>query len=109
MKIDRSFFYSGQHVTGPACVLVSIKFGATPEGGPRVIRKLAEGAVDSTPKFDLANHVTEILAGVSQANLELGGSLQVECIEVVPDDYPRPTQAQYVAYKIARAVLSGEV
>jgi len=40
-------------------------------------------------QFDLANHVAEVLAGVARANLETGGALEVEAIEVVPDDYQR--------------------
>jgi hypothetical protein len=53
--------------------------------------------------------VSEILAGVARANDELGISLEVEAIEVVPDDYPGRGQAEHVAYRIAMAVGRGDV
>ena len=108
MNIQRSVFYRYQHVTGPSCVLVSIRFGKTPSGGPIVVRLLAMDRTEAGIKFDLVNHVDEILAGVARANLETGGTLEVEAIEVVPDDYPTRTQAEYAAYKIAMAVYRGE-
>lgn len=109
MKIQRSVFYRYQHVTGPACVLVSLKFGMMPADGPHILRVLSEKTVDPVPKFDVKNHVEEILAGVERANSELNGNLQVEAIEVVPHDYPSKLQANHVAYKIACAVLNNEV
>lgn len=109
MKIDRSVFYRAQHVTGPACVLVSLKFGKTPDGGPLVLRVLTPRAIDPLPKFEVENHVAEVLAGVAQANKEFDGNLVVEAVEIVPDDYPRKFQAQHVAYEIACAVLSDQV
>jgi hypothetical protein len=102
MNIQRSVFYRYQYVTGPSCVLVSIRFGKTPPGGPFVVRLLA---MDRT---EAVIHVAEVLAGVARANLETGGALEVEAIEVVPDDYPKRAQAEYVAYKIALAVQHGE-
>jgi hypothetical protein len=108
MQIHRSLFYRAQHFTGPKCVLVSIKFGITPESGPAVVRLVAMTKSDATITFDLANHVSEILAGVDRANVEQGSALQVEAIEVVPDDIPGKGQAEYVAYKIALAVARGE-
>lgn len=74
-----------------------------------MIRILAPKSVDPVPKFDVDNHVAEVLAGVAQANNEFNGSLEVEAVEVVPDDYPRKFQAQHVAYKIACAVLNDQV
>jgi hypothetical protein len=91
MNIQRSVFYRYQHVTGPSCVLVSIRFGKTPGTGPTVIRLMSEGKRDSAPSFDVPNHVAEILSGVAKANREPGGDLEVEAIEVVPDDYPKKT------------------
>jgi hypothetical protein len=108
MNIQRSVFYRYQHVTGPSCVLVSIRFGKTPPGGPIVVRLLAMDRTEAGIQFDLANHVAEVLAGVARANLETGGALEVEAIEVVPDDYPKRAQVEYVAYKIAFAVQRGE-
>jgi hypothetical protein len=106
MDIHRQLSYRAQHVTGPKSVLVSIKFGSPPPQGPIVIRLVAMGKDDATIKFDLESHVAEVLAGVARANSELGGKLQVEVIEVVPDDYPGKGQAEHVAYKIALHVLT---
>ena len=64
---------------------------------------------DASVKFNLENHIAEILSGVAKANTDFSGSLEVEAIEVVPDDYPRKTQAEYTAYKIAAAVLQGDI
>lgn len=109
MEIHRSVFYRAQHVTEPTCVLVSIRFGKTPVGGPKVVRLLPIGKDEATVSFDLNNHIAEIISGVQKANQELGGDLEVEVIEVVPDDYPRKSQVEYVAYKIASAVLRNEI
>ena len=108
-RIQRSVFYRYQHVTGPKCVLVSVRFGKAPPNGPRVIRLLALDRTESAVQFDLANHVSEILAGVGRANSECGAFLEVEAIEVVPDDYPGKGQVEHVAYQIALAVGQGTI
>lgn len=109
MNIHQRTYYKVQHVTGPGCVLVSICFGVTPDGGPHIVRTLAGDRSESAISFDLENHVAEILSGVAKANSEFGGDLQVQEIQVVPDDYPKKTQAEYVAYKIACGVLTNEI
>ncbi|WP_143080708.1 hypothetical protein [Variovorax sp. YR750] len=108
-RIQRSVFYRYQHVIGPKCVLVSVRFGKAPLNGPPVIRLLAMNRTESAVQFDLANHVSEILAGVARANSECGTCLEVEAIEVVPDDYPGKGHAEHVAYKVAMAVGRGDV
>ena len=108
-RIQRSVFFRYQHVTGPKCILVSVRFGKVPAHGPTLIRLLAIDRTESAVQFDLSNHVSEILAGVARANSELGSRLEVEAIEVVPDDYPGKGQAEHVAYQIAMAVGRGEV
>lgn len=108
MNIQRSVFYRYQHVTGPSCVLVSLRFGKTPPGGPTVVRLLAMDRHETALQFDLDNHIAEVLAGVARANADAGSDLEVEAIEVVPDDRPQKSQAEYVAYKIAVAVQRGE-
>ncbi|BEP65106.1 hypothetical protein GmRootV213_56600 (plasmid) [Variovorax sp. V213] len=108
-RIQRSVFFRYQHVTGPKCILVSVRFGKVPAHGPTLIRLLAMDRTESAVQFDLSNHVSEILAGVARANSELGSRLEVEAIEVVPDDYPGKGQAEHVAYQIAMAVGRGEV
>jgi hypothetical protein len=109
MHIHQATFYRAQHITGPGAVFVSIRFGQSPADGPRVVRMLAGVKTDSSVSFDLENHINEILRGVEAANAECGGSLQVEEIQIVPDDYPKKGQAEYVAYKIARGVLRHEI
>jgi hypothetical protein len=109
VDIQRTVFYRYQHVTGPGCVLVSLKFGVMPASGPRIVRLLAEDKAEPKVAFDLDAHVKEILEGVAQANSELNGQLQVEVIEVVPDDYPQRGQALYTAHKIACAVLQNAI
>lgn len=105
MDIRRIVFHRAQHVTGPSAVLVSIQFGKMPAGGPRIVRLLAAGKQQAEVSFDLENHVAEILSGVARANQELRGALEVETIEVVPDDYPHQAQAEHLAYQIALAAL----
>ncbi|WP_159106156.1 hypothetical protein [Herbaspirillum sp. B65] len=109
MEIERSTFYRAQHITGPAAVLVSIKFGKMPVEGPTVLRILPKQMIDPAPKFDVENHLAEILAGVAQANHELDGQLEVQAVEIIPDDYPKKFQVQHIAYKIACAVLENQV
>lgn len=109
MHLQRDVYYRAQHVTGPKAVLVSIKFGVSPAAGPPVVRRVAMDRSDSTVKFDLENYTQEVLAGVARANGELSGSLQVEQIEIVPDDYPGKGQVEHVSYQIASAVLRGAI
>ncbi|WP_167333989.1 hypothetical protein [Variovorax atrisoli] len=103
-RIQRSVFYRYQHVTGSTCVLVSIRFGTAPPDGPRIVRLLALDRTESVVQFDLSNHVSEILSGVGRANSECGAFLEVEAIEVVPDDHPGKGQVEHIAYQIALAV-----
>ena len=109
MTVHRSTFFRYAHVTGPGHVLVSIRFGKRPAGGPAVVRMLASDDNDATMQFHLDDHVAEVVSGVAQANTELGGALEVEAIEVVPTDKPQKGQAHSAALEIARSVLRGEV
>lgn len=109
MSITESTYYRRQHVTGPGCVLVSIKFGETPEDGVLVVKRLGLNQGDAQVQFDLERHVLEIVEGVKEANLKYGGDLQVQEIEVVPNDYPKQGQARYAAYKITEHVLEKNI
>lgn len=100
-------WHSKSHITGPAAVLVSIAFGETPEAGPLVTKSLSVAKTDGTVAFDLDRYVREVVEGVSKANKEFGGDLSVAQMRIVPDDYPSPGQVAYVAYKIAKYVLTG--
>lgn len=106
MNIIQSTYYRKQHVTGPGCVLVSIKFGVTPKGGVLVVKRLGLNQESTQIKFDIERHTNEILDGVQEANLKYAGNLQVQEIEVVPTDYPKPGQAMSAAFQIAEHVLS---
>jgi hypothetical protein len=54
--------------------------------------------------MDIGSYVAEALDGVSEVNRELGISLEVAEIEVVPDDYPTIGQVRHCAMLIARHV-----
>jgi hypothetical protein len=109
MSITESIYYRRQHVTGPGCVLVSIKFGVTPESGVLVVKRLGLNQDDAQIQFDLERHKAEILEGVQEANTKYSGDLQVQEIEVVPNDYPKAGQAKYAAFKIAEHVLGKNI
>jgi hypothetical protein len=109
MIARRGQFYALQHVTGPGHVLVSLKFGQRETSVPEVVRLPPISSADDALQFDLDRHLQEIESGVAAANRELGGSLRVAAVEVVPDDRPQRGQAEAAAYRIARAVLQNEV
>lgn len=52
--------------------------------------------------------VAAMLAGVAKANLEASTALEVEAVELVPDDSPKRAQSEYLTYKDALAVRHGE-
>jgi hypothetical protein len=106
LTIQRTPVFRAHRIDGPYGVLVSLRLGQRP-GPPSIVRLLTEGKDDPVIRFDLQRHIAEVLAGVARANREAGGSLQVESIEVVPDDTPRAGDAEQLAYEIARAVLTG--
>ena len=109
MSIHESTYYRRQHVTGSGCVLISIKFGQTPEGGVLVVKRLALKQKDAEIQFDLNRHIEEILEGVQSANEKHNGNLEVQEIEVVPNDYPHRGQAMSAAFKIAEHVLTKNI
>jgi hypothetical protein len=99
-QISTATYYRMSHVTGPGCVLVSLKFGATPERGPWVtIRAEREAVIDTN--MDVEAYVTEVIAGVAAANIELGTAIEVEEIEIVPDDFPTSGQVRHCAKSLA--------
>jgi hypothetical protein len=107
-RIKATTWYTLDHVTGPSALYLAISFGLTPPGGPRVERRLRTSTTDATYKFEVERCVTEILAGVAEANERCGGAIAVEAIQFYPDDYPSPWQAKYVAYRIARRALEDQ-
>ncbi len=99
-EIRSDTYYRLSHVTGPGCVLVSLRFGTMPAKGPWVsIRAAREAPVD--PLMDVDAYVAEVLAGVADANMELGSSIEVEEIEIVPDDFPTRGQVRHCAKTLA--------
>ncbi|VUD63752.1 hypothetical protein TDB9533_03176 [Thalassocella blandensis] len=90
-------------------MLVSIKFGKTSENGVLVVKRLGKDQSEAKILFDLDRHLGEVLDGVQEANQKYGGNLQVQEIEVVPDDYPQKGQARYAAFQIAEHVLGKNI
>ena len=74
-----------------------------------MVKRLGLKQEDAKIQFDLERHVNEILEGVQDANVKYGGNLQVQEIEVVPNDYPKKGQARYAAYQIASHVLGKNI
>ena len=109
MSIHENIYYRKQHVTGSGCVLVSIKFGKTPEDGVLVVKRLTLKQKDTGIQFDLSRHIEEILEGVQSANEKHDGNLEVQEVEVVPNDYPQRGQAMSAAFKIAEHVLTKSI
>jgi hypothetical protein len=95
-QIRTATYYRMSHATGPGCVLVSLNFGGTPKGGPSVTIRAAREAVIH-PNMDVDAYVAEVIAGVADANVELGTAIEVEEIEIVPDDFPTPGQVRHCA------------
>ncbi len=76
-----------------------------PDGGPCVVFR---GALKSIvePKMDVAAYVQEALDGVKDANEAHQGELEVEEIEIVPDDYPTKGQVRHCAKTLAESMLT---
>ncbi|ODA34964.1 hypothetical protein A6X21_04825 [Planctopirus hydrillae] len=89
-------YYRMSHVTGPGCVLVSLRFGTTPDKGPWVTIRAARGTLID-PSMDVDAYVAEVTAGVADANGELGSAIEVEEIQIVPNDFPRLGQVRHCA------------
>ena len=99
-EIRTATYYRLSHVTGPGYVLVSLRFGSMPAKGPWVtIRAAREAPID--PRMAVDPYVAEVLAGVADANAEHGSSIEVEEIEIVPDDFPTAGQVRYCAKQLA--------
>jgi hypothetical protein len=99
-EIRTDTYYRLTHVTGPGCVLVSLRFGSMPAKGPWVtIRAAREAPID--PRMDVDAYVAEVLAGVADANANLGSSIEIAEIEIVPDDFPTAGQVRYCAKRLA--------
>lgn len=107
-RIKARTWYTLDHVTGPSALYLSLCFGETPPQGPRIERRLRDGATDSSFKFDVVRCVAEILAGVEEANARCDGAVQIEAIQFYPDDYPAPYAAKLVGYRLARRALADQ-
>ena len=95
------------HVTGPGCVMVSLRFGTTPESGPWLIRRSAINS-DVEPQMDIKEYVAEVLSGVASGNEQHGTSLEVEEIEIIPDDFPTKGQVAHCASKLVEFAINQE-
>jgi hypothetical protein len=95
------------HVTGPGHVLVSLRFGKQPVAGPWItLRASIDAPVE--PMLDVKAYVQEVLIGVADANEAHGTHLEVEEIEIVPDDAPTKGQVRYCARKLTEFKSTGE-
>ncbi|MBK1877087.1 hypothetical protein [Pelagicoccus mobilis] len=100
-RVSEKTYYSAQHVTGPGCVLVTLRFGKTPKDGSIVFKKaLVDG--DGEVKHDVERFVKEVEEGIDQANKEMNDSVEVEEIQIVTDDYPMVGQVARVSYWITK-------
>ena len=109
MSIICNKYYKKQHVTGPGCVLVSLSFGELLDSGVVITKKASLKNSDSEIKFKLDEYISEVIDGVAEANVKHNGDLQVNEIEVNPDDYPTKGQVKYAAFKIAEYLLTNDV
>lgn len=80
-----------------------------PEKGLIVVKRLSIKQNDTETGFDLKRHIDEILSGVKRANEKYSGSLEVQEIEIVPNDYPKRGQAMSAAYEIAEYILTKNI
>ena len=100
-RVSEKTYYSAQHVTGPGCVIVTLRFGKTPKDGPIVVKKaLVDG--DGEVKHDVERFVKEVEEGTDQANKEMNDSVEVEEIQIVTDDFPTDGQVAYASYSITK-------
>ena len=95
------------HVTGPGCVLVSLRFGREPEEGPWITFRSAIEA-HTEPMMDVDEYVREVREGIAEANRTHNTNLEVEEIEIVPDDSPTKGQVRYCAMKLAEHQINSE-
>lgn len=95
-EIYSDTYYRMSHVTGPGCVLVSLRFGSMPPSGPWVtIRAAREAQIE--PMMDVDAYIAEVLEGIAVANQELKTNIEVQEIEIVPDDHPTRDQVRHCA------------
>ena len=89
-------YFRMSHIAGPGCVLVSLRFGKTPAKGPLVtIRAAREGTIG--PMKDIDRYVEEAIEGIAEANQIHGTTVELEEIEIVPDDCPTEGQVRHCA------------
>lgn len=103
-EIRKDTYHRMTHVTGPGCVLVSLRVGVKPDTGACVTFRTARDVIVE-PDFDIDKYVAEVMAGVREANNEFSGNLEIEEIEIVPDDFPREGQVKFCAYSIAKSII----
>ena len=106
-RIRTDTYVRMSHVTGLGCVLVSLRFGCEPESGPVITVRSSLGKV-ARPSLDVERYLQEVLEGVSEVNKRLGADLDVEEIQIVPDDYPTEGQVRYCATKLAEHTINSE-
>jgi hypothetical protein len=106
-QLKRDTYHRMSHVTGPGCVLVSIRFGTTSESGPLITLRSAIGK-NMEPRMNVTEYVEEVLRGVASANEEHQTTLEVEEIEIIPDDFPTKGQVTHCASKLVEFAINEE-
>lgn len=95
------------HVTGPGCVLVSLRFGVMEDDSPRVVLRGTPEEM-ARPLPDVDAYVKEALEGVAMVNEVHGSAVAVEEIEILPGDYPTPGQVRHCARKLAESYIGAD-
>lgn len=98
-------YYRMTHVTGPGCVLVSLRFGTPPPAGPYItFRAAREAMVD--PMMNVDAYVAEVHEGVKEANEAHQSKVRVLEVEIVPDDHPTKGQVRHCARTLAENYIT---
>ena len=57
------------------------------------------------PMHDIDRYINEVISGINEANRRHGTNIQLEEIEIVPDEYPTEGQVAYCAMQIAELYI----
>ena len=103
-ELYKKTFYSMQNITGPHYILVSLRFGESPMNGPCLTKKTSlNGNQDFS--FDIEEYVKEVIRGVEKANIENQTSIEIEEIQLVPEQKFCEGQVAMCAYKLVNKYI----
>ena len=103
-QIHATTYHRMTHVTGPGCVQVSLRFGATPSDGPYVTYRVARNA-PREPLLNVDEYVSAAIEGVAVAKRLHGTSIGLLEIGVIPNDYPTKGQVRHCAKTLATYLI----